>query len=221
MPAMPAVDYYDLLGLQPGANVDELREAWRRLAARWHPDRAGKSATGIFQQLSAAYAVLSDPIARAAYDRRCGHPPPRPAAAAPATPAATPVRGPGPARRAAPGVMLSRLCGALNTLLACGVARFEEPGFITLVLREAEAAQGGMATISMRVDLWCPQCTAKKRPPAGCARCGGAGRVQELYSAWLAVPPGIASGQELAPSVGLPGMIESMRFRIRVLSGGC
>jgi hypothetical protein len=117
--------------------------------------------------------------------------------------------------------MLSRLCGALNTLLACGVARFEEPEFITLMLRDVEASQGGMATISMRVDLWCPDCTARKRPPAGCRRCGGAGSVEELYSAWLAVPPGVASGQELTPSVGLPGMIERVRFRIRVLGVEC
>jgi hypothetical protein len=112
--------------------------------------------------------------------------------------------------------MLSRLCGALNTLLACGVARFEEPGFITLVLREAEAAQGGMATISMRVELWCPDCAGQKRPSGGCGRCGGIGRVEELYSAWLAVPPGVGSGEELTPSVGLAGMVEGVRFRIRV-----
>src|SRR5947208_2497037 len=65
-------DYYALLEVQAGADGEALRVAWRRLAARWHPDRAGTAATARFQQLSAAYTVLSDPVARAAYDRRRG-----------------------------------------------------------------------------------------------------------------------------------------------------
>jgi curved DNA-binding protein CbpA len=57
-------DYYQLLGIGPNAAHAELRRAWRRLALRWHPDRAGSSATAIFQKIQAAYAVLSDPISR-------------------------------------------------------------------------------------------------------------------------------------------------------------
>src|SRR5215218_5241066 len=63
-------DYYALLGVHTNADEEELRKAWRQLAAQWHPDRAGHAATVRFQQLSAAYTVLSDPVARAAYDRR-------------------------------------------------------------------------------------------------------------------------------------------------------
>jgi hypothetical protein len=40
--------------------------------------------------------------------------------------------------------------------------------------------------------------------------------VEELYSAWLAVPPGATDGEVLAPSVELPGMVEPLRFRVRV-----
>jgi len=111
--------------------------------------------------------------------------------------------------------MLSRLSGPLATLIACGVARRDEPGFITLVLGEAEAAQGGMATISLHVELWCPDCTAQKQS-AGCARCDGTRTVDELFSAWLAVPPGVTSGEVLAPSVELPGMVAPVRFRVRL-----
>ena len=89
-------DYYALLGIDAEADGAELRRAWRRLALRWHPDRAGPGATATFQKILAAYTVLSDPVARAAYDRRrddaapgalrCGAPPPppRPAAVLPA-----------------------------------------------------------------------------------------------------------------------------------------
>ena len=111
--------------------------------------------------------------------------------------------------------MLSRISGPLASLLACGVARLDEPGFITLVLREDEAAQGGMATISLHVELWCPDCATRERS-AGCARCGGTRTVEELFSAWLAVPPGVTVGEVLTPSVELPGMVEPVRFRVRL-----
>ena len=211
MPSPLADDYYALLGVHEGADGEELRRAWRQLALRWHPDRAGDSATATFQQLSVAYAVLSDPIARAAYDRRRRAAEPacasEPRSAAATSPPPRAARGP------APAVMLSRLTGPLASLIACGVARRDEPGFITLVLREDEAAQGGMATVSLQVDLWCPDCAAQERS-AGCARCGGMRTVRELFSAWLAVPPGVTSGEVLAPSVELPGMVAPVRFRV-------
>ena len=211
MPSPPTDDYYALLGVHEGADGEELRRAWRQLASRWHPDRAGDGATATFQQLSAAYAVLSDPVARAAYDRRRRAP--EPAGASGPTSAAAPSPPPRAARPPAPGVLLTRISGALATLMACGVARDDEPGFITLVLRADEAAQGGMATVSMPVDLWCPGCAAQERS-AGCPTCGGTRRVRELFSAWLAVPTGVTSGEVLAPSVELPGMVEPVRFRI-------
>jgi molecular chaperone DnaJ len=199
---MPAAveDFYAVLGVHAGVDDEGLRVAWRRLAAQWHPDRAGVGATEKFQQLSAAYTVLSDPLMRAAYDRRrrAGNP------GAPATPKP-------PARAAAPAVMLSRLTGHLNKLLGRYAVHLDEPGFVTLLLNPREAAQGGMAMISMQVDLWCPNCAGR-----GCTRCGGRGKVEELYSAWLAIRPGVADGDELKPSAELPGMVEPVRFRVEL-----
>jgi hypothetical protein len=118
-------------------------------------------------------------------------------------------------RQLAPAVLLVRLSGPLTSLIACGTAALDEPGFITLVLREDEAAQGGMASVSLHVDLRCPDCAGQERS-AGCARCGGRRTVDELFSAWLAVPPGVTAGEVLAPSVELPGMVEPVRFRVRL-----
>ena len=219
MAAPVAEDYYAVLGVGVGVGDAELRRAWRRLAAECHPDRAGVGATARFQRLSAAYTVLSDPVARAAYDRRRGMAATegagrrREAAAATAATAPASVRQAG--RASAPGVMLSRVTGNLSGLLARGAARFDEPGFITLVLSEREAAQGGMAQISMTVELWCPDCAAQGRSAARCARCGGRGTVDELYSAWLAVRPGATAGEVLVPSAELRGMVEPVRFRVR------
>ena len=231
MSSQIAIDYYAVLGVHAAANDQELRMAWRRLAARWHPDRAGAGATATFQQLSAAYTVLSDPLARAAYDRRCRRrrhasdhaataAAPRPAA--PAAPASTSRQA---ARAPAPAIMISRLCKHLSALITTGAARIDDDdaaGFVTLVLRDDEAAQGGMICIPMNVDLWCPQCAAAaaRSPSAArtavCPRCGGTRTVPELFSAWLAVPPGVTSGEVLTPSVELPGMVDPVRFRVHV-----
>jgi hypothetical protein len=109
--------------------------------------------------------------------------------------------------------MLSRLTGQLSLLLSRGAARLDELGWITLVLNETEAAQGGMSRITMRVDVWCPKCAGKVLAGT-CAECGGRGTVEELFSAWLAVPPGVSAGEVLTPSAELPGMVEVVRFKV-------
>ena len=109
--------------------------------------------------------------------------------------------------------MLGRLCGPLNALLACGVARRAGGDVIELVLRAQDAAQGGMVTISMWVPVHCPEC---KTGAASCPRCEGRGTVDELFSAWLAVPPEVTDGTLLDPSKLLPGMVRPVRFRMRV-----
>lgn len=195
-------DYYALLGIDAAVDGAELRRAWRRLALRWHPDRAGVGATATFQKISAAYAVLSDPVARAAYDRRRG----------------SAVRSPGvqsvaATRRSAPGVLLRRVSGPLNALLARGVARRVAGDVIELFLDGPEVSGGGMISISMRVLVHCSACAVDA--VESCARCGTTRTVDELFSAWLAVPPGVADGTFLIPSALLSGMVRPVSFRVR------
>jgi molecular chaperone DnaJ len=62
-------DYYAVLGLSPSATQDEIKHAYRQLAMQWHPDRnPAPEATDRFREIAEAYAVLSDPIKRQAYD---------------------------------------------------------------------------------------------------------------------------------------------------------
>jgi molecular chaperone DnaJ len=187
-------DYYALLGINQKAGRAELRRAWRRLALQWHPDRAGDGAAATFRKIQSAYAVLADPISRAAYDRRQGS-------------ASTVARG------RTPAAMLSRLSGGIKGLLICGIARHAGNDIIELFLNADEAATGGMITIAMRVPVRCPACAAAPKP--ACDKCGGKRIVDDLFSAWLAVPPGVLDGEILPPSALLPGMINRVLFRVR------
>ena len=62
-------DYWSLLGLEPGSDADKLKQAFRREARRWHPDLNGNDpiAEERFKLVNEAYAVLSDPRRRAAW----------------------------------------------------------------------------------------------------------------------------------------------------------
>jgi len=67
---MAKKDYYAILGVKRGASDKEIRQAYRRLARKYHPDvNAGdKAAEGKFKEINAAYEVLSDAKKRRKYD---------------------------------------------------------------------------------------------------------------------------------------------------------
>lgn len=67
-------DYYKILGVGRSADESEINRAYRKLAAKWHPDRhqdekSKKEAQAKFMDIADAKAVLSDPQKRQQYDR--------------------------------------------------------------------------------------------------------------------------------------------------------
>jgi DnaJ-class molecular chaperone len=62
-------DYYTLLGVSRDASDVEVKRAFRELARRHHPDVGPADNGEAFREINEAYAVLSDPEARARYDR--------------------------------------------------------------------------------------------------------------------------------------------------------
>jgi molecular chaperone DnaJ len=64
-------DYYEVLGVERGAEADAIKRAYRKLALQHHPDKNQGSAEAEekFKELTEAYEVLRDPDKRAAYDR--------------------------------------------------------------------------------------------------------------------------------------------------------
>ena len=64
-------DFYAVLGVQRTASDDEIKQSYRKLAMKYHPDRnsGSKEAEERFKEITEAYDVLRDPQKRAAYDR--------------------------------------------------------------------------------------------------------------------------------------------------------
>ncbi|MCL1977304.1 MAG: molecular chaperone DnaJ [Candidatus Bathyarchaeota archaeon] len=66
-------DYYEVLGVQKNASKDQIKDAYRKLAMQYHPDRNKEAeAEDKFKEISEAYAVLSDDQKRGQYDN-LGH----------------------------------------------------------------------------------------------------------------------------------------------------
>ncbi len=63
-------DYYQVLGVERGASAEEIRRAFRKLAAKHHPDRnqGDPGAEERFKEINEAYTVLSDEEKRKLYD---------------------------------------------------------------------------------------------------------------------------------------------------------
>ena len=65
-------DPYRTLGIAPGASLNEIRSAYRRLAKQYHPDAAGERALPRFLAIQAAYERLVDGEGRLRPGRRAG-----------------------------------------------------------------------------------------------------------------------------------------------------
>jgi curved DNA-binding protein len=62
------MDYYNVLGVIPTASPGDIKQAYRKLAIKYHPDAGGDAEK--FKQLTEAYEILKDPHKRANFDHR-------------------------------------------------------------------------------------------------------------------------------------------------------
>ena len=64
-------DYYKILDIPEFSTTEEIKNAYRKLARKWHPDVAGNSSDVIarFKEINEAYEILSDGIKKVDYDK--------------------------------------------------------------------------------------------------------------------------------------------------------
>ena len=68
---MATKDYYDILEIKKNATEKEIKQAYRKLARKYHPDvnPGDSSAETKFKEINKAYEVLSDPEKRKKYNQ--------------------------------------------------------------------------------------------------------------------------------------------------------
>ncbi|WP_299403850.1 DnaJ C-terminal domain-containing protein [Acaryochloris sp. IP29b_bin.148] len=71
MPSTDFKDYYKILGVSKSASETEVKQVFRKLARKYHPDMnpGDKAAEAKFKEINEAYEVLSDPDKRRKYDQ--------------------------------------------------------------------------------------------------------------------------------------------------------
>jgi curved DNA-binding protein CbpA len=103
----PAITLYAVLGISSDSDSETIRDAYRRLARRFHPDTGGDAHS--MALINKAWAELGDPEKRAAYDRRMGIEQPVHVVAAP-----------GPSDEATGSPLTDRMNTATGTVLDFG-----------------------------------------------------------------------------------------------------
>ncbi|MEZ4410816.1 MAG: molecular chaperone DnaJ [Polyangiales bacterium] len=170
-------DYYDLLGVSRGASPEDIKQAYRKLALKYHPDRnpGDAAAEARFKEVSEAYHTLSDVDRRAHYDRFG--------------------RAPGVAGGGAPdfttmnfdelfGDMLGELFNNIGGAGPFGRGRRAQGRDIALDLEITleEAARGCEKTVEFDRPAACPDCAGRGAAPGtpldACTACDGRGEVR-------------------------------------------
>ena len=63
-------DYYQILGISPEASKQEIKQAYRMMSLKWHPDKnPGVDVTSMMQDINEAYKILNDDLSRVRYDK--------------------------------------------------------------------------------------------------------------------------------------------------------
>src|SRR3954468_19031359 len=181
-------DFYAVLEVQRNASEDDIKQAYRKLAMRYHPDRNNGSADAEekFKQITEAYDALRDPQKRAAYDRygEAG------------------LRGGGGAGfhhvdlSEALGIFMRDFGGGFGGLdelfgnaRGGGSVRTGADVKITLELTLAEVATGVEKTVKAKLLDTCDRCTGSGAEPGTssqvCSTCAGAGEVRRAQRSFF------------------------------------
>ena len=215
---MAGKDYYGTLGVKRDASEKEIKQAYRRMARKYHPDvnPGDKTAESKFKQINEAYEVLSDKENRRKYDQ-FGDQWQHADQFAQAGREQTPFRD---FTRSGGGTSFHFAGGGLGSLFddLLGGARtrtfrrrpqprrgqdIESPVQVTL----EEAYHGTSRTISLQVEEPCTSCQGSgviQNVP--CSICRGAGIVARMKRLEVKIPPGVNNGSRVRiAGKGQPG----------------
>jgi molecular chaperone DnaJ len=202
-------DYYDVLGVSPGAGADEIKRAYRQLARRYHPDISGDDRGAAFLEVSRAYDVLSDPNRRRSYD--CG---------------LRPHQGVGDRHGRAEwltdevAIDFPSVASVLDRMRHSFFGEAPVVGLTAeIVLSPQEAFWGATVALDVPLRRTCTRCGGRGESwQDRCTHCGGGGEVSSTHELKLRVPAGVQEGARFRFSVmppGAPYTLVEVRVSIR------
>jgi len=212
---MAGKDYYSILGVRRSATEQEIKQAYRRLARKFHPDvnPGNKNAESRFKEINEAYEVLSDKEKRENYDRygdQWQYADQFAKAGAQQTPFWEFRRSGG---QGFPESDLETLFGDLFETFGTGTSRrrgrprhsldVEQPVEVTL----EEAYQGTSRILNMETGEPCPTCRGTGRiQNVPCSTCRGSGVAPRLQRIEVKIPAGVTDGSRMrVAGKGQPG----------------
>ena len=226
---MMTKDYYVILGVARTESTRGIREAFRELVTRYHPDRVGPQGARVFQALVDAYQVLSDPERRKLYNQGLRHaegsaaPPPAPIIVGqrpqpePLVPESMSVLRDFQTIQPSFEALIERF---LRNFTGLGVPKGErlEGLNVEVILSPYEAARGGVAPLGVPVFSPCPVCGGSGREWLfPCTYCREQGMIEEEETVRIPIPPLVREGTILeVPLRGLGIHNFYLRLYIRI-----
>lgn len=214
---MTTRNFYVVLGVPSTETSAGIRRAFRELALRYHPDRAGAQGTHFFREIVEAYQVLSDPERRASYDEGLLHP-------GGELPARMQVRYTGYPEPEPLGTVRSSPFRAVEVMRPLAQEVFDhlwrpatdpwppkpqrlDAFDFEVLLSAEEAARGGVLDLGVPVFRRCRACHgAGYRGPFACRACGGQGMEEEEEAVPLVIPRLVRDGTRLRLTLRRPGI---------------
>jgi molecular chaperone DnaJ len=195
-------DYYDVLGVAPGAGADEIKRAYRQLARRYHPDISGDERGAAFLEVSRAYEVLRDPERRRSYDANL----------------VTGSRADWLGDEVA--IDFPSVSSVLDRMRDSFFGGAREASLSAeIVVTPQEAFWGTFVALHVPLRRTCSRCGGRGEVwSEWCAACGGGGEVSKTHEMRLRVPAGVHEGARFRFSVaprGAPLTFVDVRISIR------
>ena len=213
-------DYYLVLGVSRGADLNKIKKAYRAIAKRYHPDVSGKE-EGMerFLEIKEAYDTLSDHEKKLKYDNnlkkeqthyRVNRVPDR-------------MRERISRYKEAESLFSTRtddfFGGFVPGFYSKGKGRLREKDlYFDAILTPAEASSGGLYPVAVPVMAVCPVCSRSGLwEGLYCPLCDGLGRIKTERKFALSIPSNVSDGTEISLSlegIGLKGCYLHIRVQI-------
>jgi DnaJ-class molecular chaperone len=204
-------NYYESLGVDPDADMEDIRKAYRKLVRQCHPDVCSDMGHDRFVEVKEAYEVLSDPEKRRRYDVKL------------ACESRTGRRRPVHDSRFSPSYGNNHAVSEVERMVDSMFEQFFDAPTapikefdLEVILTFDEALKGGRITVDVPIFRPCPKCAGDYMERFFCTRCSGMGGFRSIRRTNLIIPPNVRSGTLLQFPIRHQGVVQKLKALVRV-----